>query len=233
MRKAKKQKGMEVGIGFIITIIIAVMALVLAIQFLQQVFPQVTSLGQDAINTARNTLITKLDDPDFQQVCTVTLPTTDKRGVTLSKKTVKDSEASGKPFKPLVGLKNPTTETKCYKIDAKLDSVSTSLSQPYFAKDGCFDENCPEFVALQKKALEWIRPSIKSAIPLSSKGSAKEIDLLLNIDEMKDGQYTFVFSVSQTDPKESGGKCPSIAEENKWTNQQVCDPPGRIITIVA
>ncbi len=233
MRGAKKLKGLEVGIGFIITIIIAVMALVLAIQFLQQVFPQVTTLGQDAINTARNTLITKLDDPDFQQVCTVTLPTTDRKGVTISKRTLSDSEASGRPFKPLIGLKNPTTDTKCYKMDVKLDSVSTSLSQPYFAKDGCFNENCPEFVALQKKALEWIRPSISSAISLPSKGSAKDIDLLLNVGEMKEGDYTFVFSVSEADPKESGGKCPSIADETKWIEQQVCDPPGRIISVVA
>ena len=224
---------MEVGIGFIITIIIAVMALVLAIQFLQTVFPQVTTLGQDAINTARQTLITKLDDPDFQQVCTITLPTTDRRGVTISKKNVQDSEATGKPFKPLVGLKNPTSETKCYKIEVKLDSVATDLSQKYFSKEGCFNEACAEFVALQKKALEWIRPSISSAIALPSKGSAKDIDLLLNINEMKEGAYTFVFSVSQADPKESGGKCPSIAEENKWRDQQVCDPPGRVVNIVA
>ena len=223
----RKVKGLEVGIGFIITIIIAVMALVLAIQLLNPLFTQAGELGNDAIRGARRELLDSIRTDKYSETCKISLPS-----LKPSESSYLMSKSKTLSERPLIGLKNTGDTPKCYRSSVELVSISTKLAKEYFPNnEGCVSAiDCTDFNGLKNQASLWFRPSDPSVIPIDPRDVVDNIDLTTEVGTMKEGIYTFAFKVYVAD-LDPTGKCPSASAQG-W-NEKSCNPRTMTINIVS
>ena len=231
----RKVKGMEVGIGFIITIIIAVMALVLAIQLLNPLFTQAGELGNEAIAGARKELLDSIRTDTYSEICKISLPPLKQ-----SESSYLMSKSKTLSERPVIGLKNTGDTSKCYRSGVELVSIGNELAKKYFPdNEKCISaESCTDFNGLKDQASLWFRPSDPSVIRLDSRDFVDHIDLTTEVGTMKEGTYTFAFKVCVADPDPTGN-CPSVSvpprekcSDQGWSEKS-CTPRTMTVNIVS
>lgn len=180
-------KGFQVGINFIVIIIIAVLILTLGITWVQNLFSEIGILTTDTLKIAKQKLIDQIKQGDSS--LGITLNDQDNDGVPEISKRFDEISA----VNPLIVIKNTDkSNVRCYSIEIYLIGIGDGeIAESAGYSSNCKNERCPDWDALKAKlgTSNWFIPPAFVEI---GPGKFQDFEALVDINEDAPlGEYQF------------------------------------------
>jgi len=218
-------KAMELGINFIVIIVIAVVILGLGITWVQNVFGNIGVLSDQSIQLARQDLIKRLGNEG--KSIGITLLDQDNDG----KIPISRSGAQQVTTRPKVIIKNSDSDTRCYKLGIDIVRVDSSVASAA-GFQGCINEDCKSNWDALKAKLDtknWFGPP---AFVQVGAGIYEEPEAIVDINnDAPLGEYSF--EVKAESVKKSIGDCRGHDYTDLGANEYKTDSEFFIINLVA